>query len=377
MIRVVHVITGLAADGAERMMFNLVTRMDSQRFTNEVVSLTTLGDLGAGLQAAGIPVRAVGLSRNPASFAALLRMRKFFRQSRPDVVQTWMYHADLVGGVVAQLAGVHRVFWGIHHSDLDFETNKLLTLAAAKTCALLSASVPLRIVCCSQGARQAHTAFGYRSAKTDYIPNGFDTDLFQPDARARKAMRYELGANEEDQLIGLAGRFHPHKDHVNFFAAAQAVLSRRQRALFVLCGRDVHWRNSAFTSLLRRFELRDRVRLLDAIPDPQRFFAAMDIVVSSSRTEAFPLAIGESMACGVPCVVTDVGDSALLVGATGFTVPAGDSAALASGIEKLLAGGQVLRNEMGAAARRRIQQQFSLDSVVTRYQELYTRAMLN
>ncbi|HXE14207.1 MAG TPA: glycosyltransferase, partial [Bryobacteraceae bacterium] len=137
MIRVVHVITGLAADGAERMMFNLVTRMDSQRFTNEVVSLTTLGDLGAGLQAAGIPVRAVGLSRNPASFAALLRMRKFFRQSRPDVVQTWMYHADLVGGVVAQLAGVHRVFWGIHHSDLDFETNKLLTLAAAKTCALL------------------------------------------------------------------------------------------------------------------------------------------------------------------------------------------------------------------------------------------------
>jgi glycosyltransferase involved in cell wall biosynthesis len=288
-----------------------------------------------------------------------------------------MYHADLVGGVIAQWAGLRRVFWGIHHSNLDLKTNKLLTVATAKICALLSASVPLRIVCCSEAARGAHTAFGYQSGKTELIPNGFDTELFRPDARARKAMRDELGASEEDQLVGLAGRFHPHKDHVNFLAAAQAVLSRRKSALFVLCGRGVHWRNPAFTSLLSQFDLGDRVRLLDAVPNAQRFFAAMDIVVSSSRTEAFPLAVGESMACGVPCVVTDVGDSALLVGATGLTVSSGDSAALAAGINQLLAGGETLRNQLGAAARRRIQEQFSLDSVVARYQDLYTRAMLN
>ena len=147
MIRIVHVITGLAADGAERMMLNLVTRMDSERFTNEVISLSTLGDLGTKLQAAGIPVRALGLSKNPATFAALLRMRRLFLQSPPDVVQTWMYHADLMGGVIAQWAGLHRVFWGINPSNLGFATNKFLTLAAAKTCALLSGAVPLRIVC--------------------------------------------------------------------------------------------------------------------------------------------------------------------------------------------------------------------------------------
>jgi glycosyltransferase involved in cell wall biosynthesis len=377
MIRVSHVITGLAADGAERMLRNLVTRMDSQRFTNEVISLTTLGDLGAELQAAGIPVRALGLSKHPASFAGLLRLRRLFRQSPPDVVQTWMYHADLVGGLVAQWAGFRRVFWGIHHSNLDLETNKLLTVATAKTCALLSASVPLGIVCCSEAAWAAHTAVGYRSVKTELIPNGFDTELFRPDAQARKAMRDELGASEEDQLVGMAGRFHPHKDHLNFLAAAQTVLAGCPSALFVLCGRGVHWRNPAFTSLLSQFNLRGRVRLLDAVPNAQRFFAGMDVVVSSSRTEAFPLAVGESMACGVPCVVTDVGDSALLVGATGLTVPSGDSAALASGVSQLLAGGRTLRNKLGTAARRRIQEQFSLDSVVARYQELYTRAMLN
>jgi len=377
MIRIVHVITGLAADGAERMMLNLVTRMDSERFTNEVISLSTLGDLGTKLQAAGIPVRALGLSKNPATFAALLRMRRLFRQSPPDVVQTWMYHADLMGGVIAQWAGLHRVFWGIHHSNLGFATNKFLTLATAKTCALLSGAVPLRIVCCSEAAREAHTAFGYQDAKTELIPNGFDTELFRPDAQARKAMRDELGASEEDQLVGLAARFHPDKDHGSFLKAAETLLAQHPNALFVLCGRGVHWRNPDFTLLLRQFELRDRVRLLDAIPNAQRFFAAMDVVVSSSRTEAFPLAVGESMACGVPCVVTNVGDSALLVGATGITVPSGDSAALAAAVEKLLAGGPTFRNDLGAAARRRIQERFSLDSVVAHYQELYTRAMLN
>lgn len=377
MIHVSHVITGLAADGAERMMRNLVTRMDNHRFTNEVISLTTMGDLGAELQAAGIPVRALGLSRNPASFGALPRMKRLFRQSPPDVVQTWMYHADLVGGVVAQWAGFRRVFWSIHHSNLDIDTNKLLTIATAKICALLSASVPLRIVCCSEAARASHIAFGYRNVKTELIPNGFDTELFRPDAQARKAMRDELNASDEDQLVGLAGRFHPDKDHSNFLAAAESVLARCDNAMFVLCGRDVHWRNSAFMSLLHQFKLRDRVRLLDAVPNIQRFFAAMDVVVSSSRTEAFPLAVGESMACGVPCVVTDVGDSALLVGTTGLIVSSGDSAALAAAIYKLLSGGHTLRNKLGATARRRIQEQFSLDSVVDRYQELYTQAMLS
>jgi glycosyltransferase involved in cell wall biosynthesis len=190
-------------------------------------------------------------------------------------------------------------------------------------------------------------------------------------------MRDELRAGEDDQLIGLAARFHPDKDHGSFLAAAETILSRRPDALFALCGRGVNWRNPDFTSLLRQFELRDRIRLLDAVPDAQRFFAAMDVVVSSSRTEAFPLAVGESMACGVPCVVTDVGDSALLVGATGITVPSGDSAAIAAAVEKLLAGVPNLRNDLGAAARRRIQKRFSLDSVVAHYQELYTRAMLN
>ncbi len=376
MIRVCHVITGLAADGAERMMFNLVTRMDRKRFHNEVVSLTTTGDLGAPLEEAGIGVRALQLGPNPAGLAALAGLSRQFRRTPPDLVQTWMYHADLIGGVIAQCSGIRRVFWGVHHSNLAWGSNKFLTVATAKACALLSRSVPQRIVCCSDAARKTHTEFGYSPERTDWIPNGFDTARFRPDWDARRELRADLGADESDVLVGLAARFHPDKDHANFLGAAARVLRQHPKALFVLCGRDVNERNEAFAALLRQFDLSHRVRLLDAVQQPERFFAAMNVVVSSSRTEAFPLAVGESMSCGVPCAVTDVGDSALLVGDTGLTAPPRDSAALANAIGILLAGGPELRGQLGVAARRRIEEQFSLDSVVARYQDLYTQAML-
>ncbi len=376
MIRVCHVITGLAADGAERMMFNLVTRMDRARFQNEVVSLTTAGDLGGPLAEAGIGVRALGLGRHPASLAALAGLGRRFRQTPPDVVQTWMYHADLIGGVLAQCSGIRRVFWGIHHSHLAWGNNKFLTVATAKACALLSRSVPQRIVCCSDAARTAHTDFGYSPERADWIPNGFDTARFRPDEEARLAGRTALGAAESDVLVGLAARFHPDKDHANFLGAAARVRRDHPDALFVLCGRGVNGGNEGLAALLRQFDLSERVRLLDAVRQPERFFAAMDVMVSSSRTEAFPLAVGESMSCGVPCAVTDVGDSALLVGDTGRTAPPRDAAALGNAIGQLLAGGPEGRRRLGAAARRRIEEQFSLDSVVARYQDLYTRAML-
>lgn len=376
MIRICHVITGLAADGAERMLFNLVTGMDRERFRNEVVSLTTTGDLGRPLEEAGIAVRALGLGRNWRSVTALAGLRRQFRQMPPDVVQTWMYHADLLGGVVAQSSGIRRVFWGIHHSNLDWGSNKFLTVATAKACAMLSGSVPRRIVCCSDAARTAHAEFGYSRERTDWIPNGFDTARFRPDPEARREFRSFLGADGSDVLVGLAARFHPDKDHANFLGAAAQVLRRHPNAFFVLCGRGVSWENEAFLPLLRQFELSDRVRLLGAVRQPEHFFAAMDIGVSSSRTEAFPLAVGEGMSCGVPCAVTDVGDSALLVGDTGFAAPPRNPAALGEAIGKLVAGGPELRSRLGAAARRRMEESFSLQSVVAQYQNLYTQAML-
>src|SRR5690348_10012432 len=373
MIKVTHIITGLAADGAEHMLCNLVRQMDRTRFQNTVISLTGLGDLGAALRADGIEVRVLGLKKRPTDLASCWRLTKFLRQSPPDVLHTWMYHADLLGGLIAQTAGVRRVVWGVHHASLDPGANKFSTLTTAKMCAMLSSIVPTRIVCCSEISRRTHAKFGYSEGKTEFIPNGFDTERFKPDAHARKALRMELGLAEEDVLIGMAGRFHPNKDHENFVQAAAILAKRRPDFTFCLCGRDINWQNSTLKTFIDHAGVGRQFRLLGVRSDMERFFAGIDIAVSSSQTEAFPLAVGEAMAAGTPCVVTDVGDSAFLVGDTGRTVPARNAEALAEAIGNLIESGGKRRLLLGTAARARIEKLFSLTTIVERYQDLYAR----
>lgn len=374
MIKVAHIITGLAADGAERMLFNLTTQMDRQRFANSVVSLTSMGDLGNPLQREGIPVQALGLGRNINSLGALWHLRRMLHVEKPDIVQTWMYHADLVGGLAAQAAGIRRVFWGVHHCDVSRGSMKWPTRVTVQVCAEVSRYIPRKIVFCSEASRVAHTRIGYTAAKMTFIPNGFDTSRFRPDEATRQLVRSELGVSPNALVVGMLGRHHPHKDHANFISAAATLAQSHPEIQFVLCGRDVTSQNEELWSRIKAAGLAGRTLALGAREDIPRILTALDILVSSSQTEAFPLAVGEAMATGVPCVVTDVGDSRLLVGDTGVVVQPGDPSGLANGIASLVEAGDAGRRSFGSSARARIQDFFSLTSIVRRYEDLYSQS---
>jgi glycosyltransferase involved in cell wall biosynthesis len=190
-------------------------------------------------------------------------------------------------------------------------------------------------------------------------------------------LRRELGVTDEEVLIGMAGRYHAHKDHGNFIRAAMLVANEHPNVVFALCGRDVTCQNSLLMESIHSAGLDRQVRLLGPRDDVENFFAGIDIAVSSSQTEAFPLSVGEAMATGTPCVVTDVGDSAFLVGETGRVAPARDAYALARSISDLIKCGPIRRQVLGAAARTRIEELFSLTAIVKRYQELYMRVAAN
>lgn len=355
------------------MLFNLTTHMDRQRFANSVVSLTTMGDLGKSLEREGIPVRALGLKKNFGSMRTLWQLRRALRREKPDVVQTWMYHADLVGGLVAQAAGIRRVLWGVHHCDVSRGSMKWLTRLTARACAGISRYVPEKIVFCSEASRRAHTQIGYSSAKMTFIPNGFDTARFQPDDPSKQTIRRELGIQSDSLVVGMLGRHHPHKDHANFLSAAARIARSHPEVEFVLCGRDVTPENEELWSRVKAAGLTSRAHLLGARDDVPRLLTAFDLLVSSSQTEAFPLAVGEAMATGIPCVVTDVGDSRLLVDNTGVVVPARNPSALTDGIESLLKAGNGGRQSLGTSARARIENLFSLNGIVRRYEDLYSQ----
>jgi glycosyltransferase involved in cell wall biosynthesis len=373
MIKVMHVITTLGPAGAETMLSRVASGMDGTRFENEIVSLTDILDLAERMQGMGVRVRTLGMKASVPNPLLVLRLAQWIRESKPDVIHTWMYHANLVGALAARLAGDVPVVWAIHHNVLDPRVDKRRTMLVNRVCALLSRKFPARIVCCSEASLDLHKKLGYATELLEVIPNGFDLDQAKPDPAAPVSLREELGVSGDAILIGMAARFHPHKDHGNFVQAAALLHQQLPEVHFLLCGLDVTWQNLHLAEWIRAAGIAGYCHLLGVRQDMPRLFAGMDIATNASSSEAFPMAVGEAMACGTPCVVTDVGDSALIVDKTGIVVPPGDPHALAEAWRKLIEAGFAARHRRGMAARHRVQQHFALPAIVERYQAIYTR----
>jgi glycosyltransferase involved in cell wall biosynthesis len=373
MIKVMHVITTLGPAGAETMLCRIASAMDVTRFENDIAVLTGILDQADKMQAVGIRVRSLGMKKSIPNPLLVMRLARWIRESKPDVIHAWMYHANLIGALAARLAGGVPIVWGIHHTALDPRIDKRRTMLVNRACAILSGGLPARIACCSEASLRIHKELGYASDKLELIPNGVDLEQIKPDPAARASVREELGIPSDTILIGIAARFHPLKDHSNFVRAAARLHQQMPEAHFLLCGLNITWQNSQLTEWIETAGIRHRCHLLGVRHDMSRLFAAMDIATTASRSEAFPVVIGEAMACGTPCVVTDVGDSALIVGETGTVVPPGDPHALAEAWRKLIVAGPAVRHCLGLAARRRVQEHFALPVVVERYQAIYAK----
>jgi len=369
LIRVLHITTGLETGGAEIMLYRLLERIDS-RFASSVVSLTSAGSYGDRIADLGIDVQILGMKRGVPTPGALLRLREIVRQEQPDVLCGWMYHGNLAAIAVRALTAPERpVVWTVHNA-ID-KREKFLTRLAIAAGARLSPACQHAIFFSYQNY-QAHEAIGYRAAATSVVPNGFDTAQFVPSAAARASVRAELQLPPDTPLIGLLARFHPMKDHATFLQAA-ALLARAQPEVhFLLAGTEVTAETPELAEWMRSRDLKGRVHLLGVREDVPRLMAALDIGgLSSAYGEACPTVVGEAMACGVPCVVTDTGDSGLLVGETGRVVPPQDAAALARAWAELLALGREGRAQLGAAARSRIEQHYPIARIVRGYEDVF------
>ncbi len=373
MIKVMQVITTLGTAGAETMLTRVVFGMDGTRFQNEVVSLTDELDLAERIRGVGVRVRTLGMKSRAPNPLLVIRIARWIRESKPDLIHTWMYHANLVGAIAARLAGHVPIVWGIHHNALDPRVDKRRTILVNRVCASLSRRIHARIVFCTEESRRIHEGLGYAAEKLEVIPNGFDLEQMKPDPNARQFICEELGIPVNAPLIGIAARFHPHKDYRNFIQAAARLHEQMPEAHFLLCGEAITWQTSQLAEWIEAAGIRSCCHLLGRRQDMPRLFAGMDISTTSSLVEAFPLVIGEAMACGTPCVVTDVGDSALIVGETGKVVPPGEPEALAEAWRGLIEAGPEVRRRLGMAARHRVQQYFGLPAVVERYQAIYTQ----
>ncbi len=373
-IRVMHVITGLAAGGAERTMINVARGLDRARFTSQVISLSRDHTLAGALRAAGIGVTM--LDARPfvsLGIGPFRRVMQLLRRETPDIVQTWLPDADLLGGVAAWMSGI-PVIWNIRGSLSDSGwrpfASSLRVRLVTHVCAAISGLVPRNIISCSR-ANVTRNLRRYRQQRIRVIGNGVDVDLFKPDAAARAAVREQIGVDDETPLVGMIARFHPVKDPATFLAAARQVIETHPHVRFLLCGQGMERENAALTQMIRSHDLDRSLLRLGFRDDVASVFAALDVHVLSSRSEAFGNVLVEAMAAGVPCAATDVGESRRIIGDTGRIAPPRDPAALAAAVRELLDLPQSAMQPLRLRARQRVAEHFTLQSTIAQYAELY------
>lgn len=356
-MRVMHVVTGLSSGGAESMLAALVTADATSGADVSVVTLVPGGLYHDRLLAAGIKVVSLDMRRGLPSPVALWRLAARIRAERPDVIQSWMYHADLLATVAWLLAGRRRhtrLYWGIRCSDMDLSRYGLQLRIVIRLLAWLS-GLPDGVVANSRRGLAVHRAAGYHPRRFHLVHNGIDAERFRPDPDARAAIRRQLGIAADTPLVAMVARNDPMKDYPTFYAAMERLAG--VEALVVGAG-------------TADLPVRPGLHRLGIRPDMPALLVACDLVVSSSAYgEGLSNAVAEGMACGLPAVVTDTGDSRLLVGGTGYVVAPGDAEGLAAAVRRLLDDAQ--RASLGTAARRRIVECFSLARAVDAFRAVH------
>lgn len=370
-IRVVHVITGLHVGGAERMLWKLLAHADRGRFDMQVLCLLGNGRIGEEIRALGIPVTCLGIQSPAGAFKAFGKLRRYLRAVSPDILQGWMYHGNLAAWFGRILLGSRiPLVWGVRQSLYDLSREKVATAYVIRFCALVSKTAT-KILYNSEIARGHHEDIGYASHHGESIPNGFDTDVFRPDEIARIGLRRELGLGDRVPIVGMIARYDPMKGHSNFLSAAKLFAELNADVHFVLVGRGVDSENPVFHQAANLPSLAGRMHFLGERQDIPALTAGFDVAVTPSFSEGFANAIGEAMSCGIPCVVTDVGDSARVLADCGRVVPPADSPALAKAISDLLQISDLARRNLGLRGRQRVMEEFSISAVVARYEALY------
>lgn len=356
------------------MLYRILRKINRDKFKPVVISLLGQGKVGGLIAEIDIPVFYLNFERSKKGFSfyqSIQLLRQILQETKPTKIQGWMYHGNLVTSLAHLFFyGEADIFWSIHNTNPECE--RLLTRLVGFSLKVFSKS-PKKILYVSEVSRLQHESVGFHKERSQVIPNGFDVSTFQPSTKLRGEFRKEINVSNDVFLIGLVARFHPMKDHLNFLQAASLLCRERSDVCFVLAGSGVDESNSTLTAWIHELNIQEKVFLLGERQDINYINASLDIAtVSSAYSESFPLVIGEAMASGIPCVVTDVGASAEIVGQTGFVVKPRSPESLFLAWLKVISMNSQDRYQLGMLARQRVTDLFALDKIIEQYEAVYT-----
>jgi glycosyltransferase involved in cell wall biosynthesis len=369
-MKVLHIIVGLNVGGAEMTVKRLVEHSPTSSQNSAVISLTTVGDIGRVLQAHGIQVHALNMSSFWHVPLGLWRLIRLIRQFNPAIVQTWMYHAELLGGLAARLAGNYPIVWNLR-SNLIPSNPFCIPFWLIRLCAITSRVIPAHIICCASSAKATHVRMGYPEGKITVIPNGYDFSQLEKNDATRTMARSELGLEATELVIGAVGRFDPLKDFQTFISAAAQVAAICKTVKFLMVGRDNDWQNTTLRNWIEQAGMQDKFILVGQQVHVPYYLNAMDVFCLPSKSEAFPNVLVEAMAISLPCVTTHAGDAAEILGDNHFVVPTKTPTALAAELLKMCHLDAQTRGALGEANAKTVRIKYPIEKFALSYQKIY------
>lgn len=367
---VLHIITGLGRGGAELTLLKLVENCNRLDFA--VISLKPVdGSISQLFEESRIPLVQMNFSRG-LRVSEFLRLMSLIKYLKPPIVQTWMYHADLIGGIAARIVGVETVIWSIRGMFPIAGHEKLRTLLVARLLAILSRFIPTEIVACGERARESHIAAGYRKDRFSVIPNGFKSTFWYRDREEGLAAREEFGIQLDKLVVGMIGRYHPKKNHRNFIEAVGLLKSEGFDFIVVFAGAGLIESNGILASQLDKNKLSHEIRLLGERNDVRRILNALDVLVLPSESgEGFPNILAEAMLTEKLCIAADSGDASSILGESGILLRDTSAREIRNSLISVLQMETSAREQLGTEGRTSILSRFSLDRMIQSYSDLY------
>ena len=370
MKKIIYIITGLNVGGAEIVLLRLLMKINKKEYDPLVITLGEKGIMGERIEKLGINVYCLRIHSFINLLPGLIKLVNKINIFNPQIIHTFMIHSAFFVGIIAKLLNKPTIIWNIFSTDLSLQSNKYKTRLIIKMCAYLSKIIPNRIIVDSNASYASHKKAGYSWEKMEIIHNGVDTNEFSPNTIKRSEYRKQY-FKENELVIGLIARYHPVKGHDIFIKAVSILRREVSNVKFLLNGSNIEISNSKLMKMISKEGIQDFIHISDSKLEVTNILLACDILVSSSKFESFPNIICEAMACSIPCVVTNVGDCAEIVGETGIIVSANDADELSSAIMGLINMPLKDRKKLGANARLRIKNNFSLSLMMEKYNNIY------
>ncbi|WP_170007321.1 glycosyltransferase [Bacillus fonticola] len=367
MKKIIHIISGLGSGGAENMLLKLLKYSDKDKYYHEVISLKDEGIMGEKIKAEGIKLHSLNLNKKNL-FTSLIKARNICKEF--DIVDTWLYHADIFGLIISKILLKKKLIWNIRHSNLDKDANTSTVLKIVKLNSILSKYVN-RVTYNSNRALENHLRAGYSACKSKIIPNGFELNKFKFDLALRSKVRQDLCIGEKEIVIITVGRWNIQKDYYTLFKALKELRNQNRHFKMIMVGTNLDDSNIELKDLINQYNLKENIILLGRRNDIPALLSSSDIYISSSMGESFSNAIGEAMACELYCVVTDVGDSKIILGNTGITIPPKNPLALTDSLVSYFSYLHSNGLEKNTQARERVIENYDIRAIIKLFELNY------